>query len=108
MDTATGAFQAAAGIACPPGCGKCCTTPTIEATVAECLPMARRIVARGDGERTLARLSELSARGDHTCVFYAATGGSDWMGRCTEYETRPPICRLFGFSARRRKDGAVR
>ena len=42
------------------------------------------------------------------CIFYAPEDASGRRGRCTEYALRPVVCRAFGFSGTRGKDGNVR
>lgn len=80
-----------------------CTTPTVEATVAECVPLAEAVVSRGDGPAVMERLRSAAQE----CVFYEADPAGGGRGRCSEYAVRPAICRLFGFAAVRRKDGSA-
>lgn len=67
--------------------------------------MAATLIDTGRAPEVLASL-ELAARaGDGRCVLYAADPEDPRRGRCTAYADRPSICRLFGFAARRDRQG---
>lgn len=102
---ATEAFSAAHGLHCPPGCGACCLSPEVECSVTEWGPLVRELVREGRAEAVLAQLHAQLASGSSVCVFYAPEDGDPRRGRCQVYGLRPMICRLFGFSARRGRDG---
>lgn len=102
---ATEAFSAAHGLHCPPGCGACCLSPEVECSVTEWGPLVRELVREGRAEAVLAQLHGQLASGSSVCVFYAPEDGDPRRGRCQVYGLRPMICRLFGFSARRDRDG---
>ena len=91
-------FQGWSGITCKSGCGKCCTKPDIEATVAEFLPLAHHIYLQNQWEEWLTKLTE---RQDPVCLFF--NPGQAGSGLCSQYAYRGLICRLFGFSARTNK-----
>ena len=99
-DAAIARFQAATGLACPRGCGRCCEEQTPFVRVADMEEIAAAHVARGIGEDTLARAK--AAGSLHPCVIFAP---GRLPGGCTEYELRPTLCRLFGFGAVRDKHG---
>ena len=105
LDQATARFASATGIACPPGCGRCCLWPEVSAAEVEMLPMAAEILRRGEAQAWLERLD---ARGDERrCPVYEPEPGDPARGRCGIYEARPLVCRLFcAFSGRRDKHGA--
>jgi uncharacterized protein len=88
-----GAAQKATGLNCPPDCGKCCSVPTVEASEMEMLPMALELWKQGRAETIL---DEMAKRDVSTCVMFA--------GRCTMYQQRPSVCRMFGVGLRVRKD----
>ena len=102
------AFGARAHLQCPPGCGACCLSPNIEATVAELLPLAEAVASRGNGSQILEQLRAVVDRGDSRCFFYtpADSDASGRTGRCAEYAHRPVVCRTFGFAGHCTKDGA--
>lgn len=91
----------ASGLSCPDSCGACCTSPKVEATVLELLPLARELWQQGRADSWLERL----AAADAPCVFYDPDPNLPGNGRCRVYFWRPLICRLFGFSYRKNKYG---
>lgn len=102
IDAETADFSLRLDLHCPDGCGLCCENPAVEATPLELLPAARELVQRGRAEELLA--DERVQAGSGICVFYEQVDGPG-RGRCGQYETRPAICRLFGFAAARTKRG---
>ena len=92
---------------CPPGCGRCCESPKVEASVLEMLPIAEMLWAKG--EVTVAHWIALADRIERkgTCVFYAPDSLFFGQGRCSIYPWRPTLCRLFGFAAVRDKQRQV-
>jgi Fe-S-cluster containining protein len=103
IDRHTSALQAATGLHCPPGCGRCCSSEEVEATVVEMLPLAVEVFRLGEAERWL----ELIDRGNSSeaCVLYQADVLVSGNGRCSFYAWRPIVCRLFGFAAVKNKHG---
>jgi Fe-S-cluster containining protein len=97
LDRRIAAFRRAAGLACPPGCGECCLSPEVEATVLEMLPLALRLRRQGRLEATLAGLGP--GEPPRPCVFYSSGPLGAFGGHCTVYPWRPLLCRLFGFAA---------
>lgn len=102
IDAAVEGFASRSGLRCPPGCGTCCLSPEVEATVPECLPLARELFDRGDGFDWIGRLESLKGS---RCALYAPEPGEARRGRCTVYAYRPSLCRLFGFAGRSEKTG---
>lgn len=105
LDAAGERFARESGMACPPGCGACCRSPFVEASVLELIPMAARMFREGDAEAWLARTEDSGGKGP--CVLYQATSPDGTLGRCTRYRERPALCRLFGFAGGRDKRGEV-
>lgn len=103
IDTETAAFQAATGLHCPPGCGKCCENPEVEATVLEMMPLALELWRTGEAAAYLERLSTLN--GSESCLFYRPDPFVPGNGRCTVYSWRPTLCRLFAFATVKNKQG---
>lgn len=88
------------GIRCIDNClGWCCNRRDVYTTVLEFLPLAFEIFSSGRVEQTLAILED---RQDNICIFYRR----EIDGRCSKYENRGLICRLFGFSSIIKKDGS--
>lgn len=90
------------GLTCPPTCGQCCDNPSIEATVLEFLPFAIACWEDGTFFRWHQKLLDYS---DMYCPFFVKHPEPGLQGRCTQYQWRPSLCRLFGFAARRDKTG---
>jgi len=103
IDRKIARLQHAASIACPEGCGACCETSHIEATILEALPLAEAVFDFGQEENILQLVEDKLFRSDLTCALYLQDPAKAGLGRCRYYETRPLLCRLFGFSARRNR-----
>ncbi len=101
IDGQTAAVQKATGLHCPPGCGRCCQSRQVEATVLEMLPLAQELWARGEAALWYERAQLDPTR----CVFYTPDQLCFGTGRCQAYPWRPLLCRLFGYAAVRDKHG---
>jgi Fe-S-cluster containining protein len=101
MDGETTAQSARSGLGCRDGCGACCASPKVEASVLEMMPMAGSLLERGRAEAVLGVLEGLET---DVCVFYRPSGGA-CGGGCSEYPWRPTLCRMFGYAARVDKRG---
>ena len=102
-DAQTAQVSDATGLHCPPGCGQCCYSPNIMASVLEMLPLALDIYRTGDEDRVM---DALVAQGENlTCVMFQPGPIDPDTGRCLRYAVRPLVCRLFGFAARHNKHG---
>jgi Fe-S-cluster containining protein len=99
-DRATTAFANATGLACPTGCGTCCTDHRPHVTVDDVAAIAEVAVTDGTAEALLDRALDA---GEGACVLYEPNRAP---GGCTMYALRPLVCRLFGFAAVRDKHGA--
>ncbi len=105
IDRQTEAFQRTTNIRCPDGCGACCHSPHVEASVIDVLPLAAELVERGLTESVIDRIHERERRGDSSCVLFHADPADPKQGRCSMYARRPAVCRLFGFAGRLDADG---
>ncbi|MCC7440258.1 MAG: YkgJ family cysteine cluster protein [Bdellovibrionales bacterium] len=105
LSAETDRFEREADLHCLPGCGDCCNNPAVESTVGELIPLARELAGRGQDGIWHERATQ--ARGGR-CVFYAADATDAARGRCSVYELRPGLCRLFAFAAVRDKEGRAR
>lgn len=99
-DRLTDAVAGATGLACPTGCGACCVRTPPHVSVSDVAPVARALVAAGEGEAVLERARAIGAG---VCALFAP---GRLPGGCTVYAIRPIICRLFAFAAVRDKRGA--
>lgn len=104
IDAAIAEFQAATHLHCPPGCGACCTSPNVETTPLELLPLVWELFNQGLAEHWLAQAAAANFAGP--CVFYQPDPAIAGNGRCGVYPWRPSICRLFGFATVTDKAGA--
>lgn len=95
-------YQNSLALACPTECGACCLAPTIEASPLEMLPTA---IALFDQGRALQILEDIESAPGPQCIFYKKSSFDGSLGRCTSYETRPSLCRIFGVAARKDKVG---
>jgi Fe-S-cluster containining protein len=69
-------------------------------------PLALELERRGALEAWSERLA--AAAPGASCALYEPDPSDARRGRCGAYAQRPSICRLFGFSGRRDKDGSTR
>lgn len=106
LDVAVAEFAARTGLACPKGCGHCCRSEKVEATVLECIPLAFELFRTFQAELILKRLEK---DGDELrCVLYRADFTEAGLWGCSQYRHRPVICRLFGFAGNRDRGGIPR
>jgi len=86
------AYQSGTGLSCPPGCGRCCTNPEIEASVLEMIPFALKIYDQGQLDEWIQKLEE---RENPQCILLEIDE-STGKTRCISYNERPSVCRMFG------------
>lgn len=99
------AFQTETHLYCNAGCGKCCTTPNIDASPLEFLPWAFHLFLNGKAEETLALLNNMTSG---NCLIYRSLSVLEHKGSCSNYRYRGLICRLFGYAANTDKYGKLR
>lgn len=105
VDLELARFAGGSGLACPPGCGACCLSPEVEATVLEMGPMAEALVEEGRAEEVLEALASSFEPGP--CVMYHPDPTDPKRGRCSAYASRPLLCRVFAFGTRRERSGRL-
>lgn len=93
------AFRAESGMSCPEGCGTCCRGFEPDTLRPEALFAAAYILAE---EPALEAMLD-DPRPDGSCPFWSEENPH----HCRVYPGRGLICRLFGFSSRRDKGGAL-
>lgn len=103
IDQETADFAAISGIRCRSGCGQCCLSATVEARIVELLPMAKSLFEDGLAETVYLSIQNTQSDG---CVLYQSNPSDPSLGRCSRYQYRPSVCRLFGFAGIRRKNGS--
>jgi len=107
IDTKITQFQMASGLSCPDRCGRCCESRNVEATVLETLPLASEILSKNAVDGLLPLLENRAINGATLCVLYSPEAGHPGEGRCSFYEFRPLVCRLFGYAGRRNRKGIL-
>lgn len=95
-DAATSAWISDSRIACPPGCGACC-----ERFVPDILPVEALYLAAWARKNAPEAIERVSAFDGTMCPLYV----KDNPHHCTVYGGRPLICRMFGYSGMKDKDG---
>ncbi len=103
LDEAVAGFSARTGLSCPEGCGHCCSSEEVEATVLECIPLAFELFRTLQAELILKRLQKNE---DETrCILYRPDFTEAGLWGCTQYQQRPVVCRLFGFAGNPDREG---
>ena len=105
IDGKTARFQSATGLQCPEICGICCESKEVEATVIEMLPLAEEILLRKESDLLMERIETKIDSNDRTCALVNRVAGTTVHLRCSYYQYRPLICRLFGCAARKGRSG---
>ncbi len=106
LDMAVAGFASRTGLVCPDGCGHCCLSEEVEATVLECIPLAFELFRTLQAEFILKRLEK---NGDaRQCILYRHDYTEAGLWGCTQYKYRVVVCRLFGFSGNRDRQGNPR
>lgn len=106
LETEIAAFKVETHLSCKAGCGKCCSTPHIEASPLEFLPWAFHLFLNGKAEETLV---ELNTNKTKSCLLYQSLSVlENHKGSCSNYRYRGLICRLFGYAANTDKFGKLR
>lgn len=102
LDIQLNAMRQQSGLQCIAGCGRCCFKSDIEASPLEFLPLAFHLFLT---KRIDDAYQELLVRESSTCSLFVPVLGSTEKGACSQYSYRGLICRLFGFTAMRDKNG---
>jgi Fe-S-cluster containining protein len=105
LDNQIAEFSNESGIKCKTGCGECCMFPKIHATVLEFIPFALKMVISGKASGLLETLQNKDAA-ISSCIIFSPISLNSSNGRCSDYENRGLICRLYGYSAHNNKDGS--
>jgi Fe-S-cluster containining protein len=103
LDNEIRSFLDKSQLGCIPGCGQCCSNPTVSATILEFLPLAFDLYEKGKAELALEILEKQNS--NDFCILYKSMSFDHTLGFCSNYTNRGMICRLFGSSSRKKKDG---
>lgn len=106
LDMAVAGFASRTGLACPEGCGQCCLSEKVEATVLECLPLAFELFRTFQAELILKRLEKNNDA--KQCVLYRSDYTAAGLWGCSQYRYRAVVCRLFGFAGNLDRQGNAR
>jgi len=101
------AWKKAGNVVCPDGCGQCCVNFEPDVLESEALYLAAWLLEHDEQKADAIaeeRFIPLRANTDTGCFLFDYD--SPW--HCTVYEGRCLICRLFGYSGDRGKDGKKR
>ncbi|PTT06116.1 hypothetical protein DBR27_08330 [Flavobacterium sp. HMWF030] len=99
-------FKSRTHLSCNVGCGKCCSTPNIDASPLEFFPWAFYLFLNGKAEETLELLKNTATK---NCFLYRSISVlENHKGSCSNYRYRGLICRLFGYGATSDKFGKLR
>lgn len=97
-------FSKSSGLSCASKCHLCCLKKDISASPLEFFPLAYQLVKSGEADSFYDKLEQLPE--SEVCVIFKAL--PDAPGGCSNYLYRGLICRLFGFSSSRDKQGEFR
>ncbi len=106
LDEAVAGFVARTKLSCPEGCGHCCSSEKVEATVLECIPLAFELFRTMQAELILKRLQK--NEDEKRCVLYRPDFTEAGLWGCTQYRHRVVVCRLFGFAGNPDREGIPR
>ncbi len=95
-------FKKLTSIHCPDNCSICCRDTFLETTAVEMLPIALNLWAKDEADIWLDKIAFDST---DICVFFKPDKNDFSSGRCSVYDLRPLICRLFGFFTVKDKHG---
>ncbi len=107
IDNLIDSFHVSEQFRCPPGCGKCCESPDVEATLLEILPLAWHFYETNQADAIYDQLETETLEEHGACIHYVADPDIKGNGRCTVYQNRPYLCRMFGFSTRYNKSSDI-
>ena len=103
LDSEITVFAQRTGLTCPEGCGHCCVSEKVEATVLEFIPMAFELFRTNQAEFLLKRLERNNT--SKQCILFRQDLMKSGKWGCTQYRHRVLICRLFGFAGNRDRRG---
>ena len=103
LDNKVAHFALISSLRCPDGCGTCCQSEKVEATVLEMLPLAFFLFETNQAELLIKRI-ERGERGNQ-CILYRQDFTLAGMWGCSQYHHRAVVCRLFGFSGNKDRTG---
>lgn len=103
LDEEVTAFAQKTELCCPQGCGECCNSEKVEATILECIPLAFELFRTCQAELLLKRLERNID--EKQCILFRPDFIEKGEWGCTQYQHRALICRMFGFAGNRDRSG---
>ena len=97
-------FSQTTSLSCASKCHLCCLKKDISASPLEFFPLAYHLVKTGAADEFYERLDKIPE--NDLCILFSVL--ADAPGGCSNYLYRGLICRLFGFSTNRDKQGQNR
>ncbi len=90
---------------CLTGCGACCLNKDVFVSELEMLPLALEFYLKNyKNPDKLEQILE-KAKNSQSCLFYQKISEDGLSGYCGEYQHRGIICRIFGYSKTKNKNG---
>lgn len=89
MDRENEKFAKKFNIGCVSCSGQCCQKKELEVSPADLIPLVVKLIKEGTIESII---TDLSSKIDTNCIFHI-------NGRCSAYQNRATLCRLFGHVA---------
>ena len=99
MSDSFSSYQNSTGWNCLSNCGRCCLNPEIEASLHEMIPMALAIYDEGKLDEWV---DKLQTTNQDYCLAYLP-GSKEGEGKCSRYDQRPSVCRMFGVAGYKNK-----
>lgn len=96
-------FTCQSGLQCKPSCSSCCLYNNIRTSVLEMIPLAWHLHLNNLQDEVWEKIDQARP----VCVSYRVLDAGDGAGGCLYYEQRPLICRLFGNSGIKIKNGQI-
>lgn len=97
-------YQSSQKLNCLTGCGKCCLSTQIQSTILEMIPTALYLHDQKRADQIYDALDLVDTE-NSICIFYQKHSEDGHLGKCTNYDLRPSVCRSFGAAAVKNKMG---
>ena len=106
-DKAVAGFRKSSHIKCLTACYYCCTKQGIQAAAIEFLPLAYDLYKKGEAYEVWQKLQDNSDQ-DICSLLVPFLNHEQKLVGCTQYKHRGLICRMFGYSGFKDKNGVIK